>query len=297
VPATLALDLLLGTQGWRTLAEKGSRELAGKEEAEPGHDSIVAHGEIAAPPVMSDNILRIRDSYDQSLADYRSEHTRTLNTLTTVTFLGGLGLLLLVAMLGLMRVVWGMHLWIPAIGATTCCLIIGAILSDPGRQPPSSGLAVPFQSYPVATSQPLQSKTHATNRPTGQRPATDTPAAAVPGNAAKPPPPSYAHMHLAHPPGASSDLNDVLFWNPMLMTGADGKASLHFDLSDAATTFRVRVDAQGKGRIGAGQAGIPVHTSLRPQTKRLSEGSPSLEAKKNDAEKPRSDPPSQTSAR
>ena len=78
VPAAVALDLLLGTQGGGGLAEKGSRPPAGKA---PDHerDSTAAPADTVAPPVMSDNVLKIRDNYDQSLSDYRAEHTRTLN--------------------------------------------------------------------------------------------------------------------------------------------------------------------------------------------------------------------------
>ena len=83
--------------------------------------------------MMFDNLARIRSNYEKSLTDYRADRTQVLDTLTTASFFGGLGLVLLVAMLGMMRIVSGIHLWVAAIGATTCCLIIGAILTDPGR--------------------------------------------------------------------------------------------------------------------------------------------------------------------
>ncbi len=85
---------------------------------------------------MYDNIDQIRANYKKCLADYQADRTRALNTLTTASFFGGLGLVLLVAMLGVMRIVSGMHLWVSAIGATTCCLIVGGILMDPGRLTP-----------------------------------------------------------------------------------------------------------------------------------------------------------------
>ena len=93
-------------------------------------------------PSMFDNLAQIRSNYEKSLADYQADRTKTLNTLTTASFFGGLGLVLLVAMLGLMRIVSGMHLWVAAIGATTCCLIIGAILMDPGRLATGQDVAV-----------------------------------------------------------------------------------------------------------------------------------------------------------
>ena len=104
-------------------------------------------GGAGGPPIMFDNIEQIRANYEKSLAEYQADRTKALNTLTTVSFFGGLGLVLLVAMLGLLRIVSGMHLWVSAIGATTCCLIIGAILMDPGRLTPGHDVAVAFLSY------------------------------------------------------------------------------------------------------------------------------------------------------
>ena len=121
VPAAVALDLLLGTQAEAELALE--------------------------PPAMFDNIRHIRADYEKNLADYQAGRTAAMNTLTTASFFGGLGLVLLVAMLGLMRIVSGMHLWIAAIGATTCCLIVGAILMDPGLSAADQGVAVGFSSY------------------------------------------------------------------------------------------------------------------------------------------------------
>jgi hypothetical protein len=230
VPAAVALDLLLGARGWRRFAELGG------------------------PPIMFDNIGRIRDDYEKRLVEYRADRTKALNTLTTASFFGGLGLVLLVAMLGLMRIVSGMHLWIPAIGATTCCLIVGAILMDPGRLTPGPDVAVAFSPYHATTAQPAA--------PAPQ---------AVPGRREAPEKTSkdeqvgddslpcivrqYAHQHVAGQPGAS-DLTETLFWHPLLIAGPDGKASISFELSDAATTFRVLADAHGDGRIGSGQAEI-----------------------------------------
>ena len=107
---------------------------------------------------MSDNLAQIRTNYEKSLADYQADRTNALNTLTTASFFGGLGLVLLVAMLGLMRIVSGLHLWVAAIGATTCCLIIGAILMDPGRLATRQDAAVAFSSYPTSPPKPNDSQ-------------------------------------------------------------------------------------------------------------------------------------------
>ena len=211
VPAAVALDLLLGTQGWRRLAKKSDTK----------------------PPFMFDNIGQIREDYERRLAEYRADRTKALNTITTASFFGGLGLVLLVAMLGLMRIVFGMHLWIPAIGATTCCLIMGAILLDPGRLTPGQDVAVAFLSYcaPPPDSQKADPEKPNINEAEDE-----------------------IALDLAEAkPGVQNDFAETLFWNPLLIAGPNGKASISFKLSETATTFRVLIDAQGDGRTGSGQ--------------------------------------------
>ena len=143
VPAATALDLLLGTQGWRFAEKPAVQQTAGREDESLVRPAALG---IGGPPAISDNIEQIRSNYERSLADYQADRVNTLNMLTTGSFLGGLGLVLLVAMLGLLRIVSGMHLWIPAVGATACCLIIGAILMDPGpaQLRPGRGRTVPL---------------------------------------------------------------------------------------------------------------------------------------------------------
>jgi len=85
------------------------------------------------PPFMYDNLERIRADCEKCLADYQADRTPALNMATVAGFLGGLGLILLVAMLGLLRIVSGIHLWVSAVGAAACCFIIGGILTDPSQ--------------------------------------------------------------------------------------------------------------------------------------------------------------------
>ena len=148
---------------------------------------------------MFDNLRQIRARYEESLADYQAGQSNVLNTLTIASFFGGLGLVLLVAMLGLMRIVSGTHLWIPAVGATTCCLIIGAILMDPNRLATGQDTAVAFSSYHV----PAASAEEVPHR---------QPSAAEksPGRIAPP------------------DAAETPFWHPLMIVGPNGKASLGF---------------------------------------------------------------------
>ncbi|MBC7816230.1 MAG: hypothetical protein IAG10_04960, partial [Planctomycetaceae bacterium] len=63
----------------------------------------------------------------------------------------------------------------------------------------------------------------------------------------------YAHKHVRRESGLREDFAETLFWQPLLITDANGEATIRFDLSDSVTTFRVLADAHtGDGRIGSG---------------------------------------------
>ena len=75
----------------------------------------------------------------------------------------------------------------------------------------------------------------------------------------------YAHQRRG---GAErSDFTDTICWHPLLMTGVDGRAEVEFQLSDAVTTWQVRADAHGQGRVGRGQgqflAQLPFHIEAK----------------------------------
>ena len=205
-PAAVALDLLLGIQP--------------------------PTNEPAPPPAMADNLNQIRSDYESSLADYQADRTNALNTLTTASFFGGLGLVLLVAMLGLMRIVAGMHLWIPAIGATTCCLIMGAILMDPGRLATGELTAVSFSLHQAPSSKTAE-----------QSVATK---------------PSLPAKTAGQPASKASVTEKLPLWDPLVTTGTDGKASIRFELPRKAAVYTVTVDAHGAGRLGHSSTEIVV---------------------------------------
>jgi hypothetical protein len=78
---------------------------------------------------------------------------------------------------------------------------------------------------------------------------------------------TYAHVHRSGPPGVRTDFAEMLYWNPLLIADADGRATIKFDLSDSVTTFRVRADAHGAARIGSGEGEIVsrIPFSLEPK--------------------------------
>ena len=332
--APVALDLLLGTQGWRRFVEETLEE--GGRDKDADHEQfaqLIALGGAGGPPSVFDNLKQIQSKYTENLSDYRQTRTRTLRTVTTTSFFAGLGLMLLVAMLGLLRVVTGVHLWVPAVGVTTCCLLIGALLMDPGLLRANGDRVVAFLPFHVEpptdaprdgakqkdktadgvledadgvledATDPAKERPDADERdePTdellaldrgwqrGQRElllrklqATDLGEKALeqiegleeerllneraklleglPGDGRqlgrrllvrK-----YAHQRRSTLEEARSDFAETLYWNPLTLTDAKGRAAFSFDLSDSLTTFELRADAHGSDRIGTGTAEI-----------------------------------------
>ena len=63
----------------------------------------------------------------------------------------------------------------------------------------------------------------------------------------------YAHRHTRGEADVRQDFAETLYWQPLLMTDSEGRATIRFDLSDSVTTFRVRVNGHSTdGRIGSG---------------------------------------------
>jgi len=67
----------------------------------------------------------------------------------------------------------------------------------------------------------------------------------------------YAHRHGKDDSQRRDDFTETLFWQPLLITDSDGKASVRFDLSDSVTTFRVLIDGHtAGGRIGSSTSAV-----------------------------------------
>ncbi|HUT10712.1 MAG TPA: alpha-2-macroglobulin family protein [Thermoguttaceae bacterium] len=349
-----ALDLLLGTQGWRRFAEKTLDELKKEgRDAEP-LSRLVAMSGPAAPPAMFDNMSEVRRKYEASVAEYEKGHTKTLKALTTLSFFGGLGLMLLVAMLGLMKVVSGIHLWVPAVGVTGCCLLIGwflmapvgPIFDAPGAiafaefhvEPPEvapekAAEATAIEEMPTAEAEGKPDDFDGEHAMPDEAAPADAPVEAPPGVAPPGAPElrvagkapdgggklgrelhdfamkrdidkrfgdltdaarkeladgdwalerarmggfagwetmddsktrrhggfvvrQYRHQRSKAKPDVRQDFTETLFWHPMLIADAEGRANVSFDLSDSITTFRLLVDAHHDGRVGSGKDAV-----------------------------------------
>ncbi len=146
--AAVALDLLLGTQ---------ERPFMAKQRAMQTVDAKTSPANVAAalaasisPPTVFDNLSQLQKQYKDSLASYRANRTRPQNSLTVASLLGGLGLVLFVAMLAIMNVPTGLRLWAPAISAAIVCVVMGAVLMNPERRHSMSGSMVAFAPFNTA---------------------------------------------------------------------------------------------------------------------------------------------------
>jgi hypothetical protein len=289
LPSPLALDLLLGTQGWRRFIEKPLDQAAtGGGDARPTRGAVLGQIE---PPAVFDNLNQIRAQYEDSLHRYRTQRTKALDTLTIVSFFGGFGLLLLVAMMALLNILTGILIWVPALGAAIGCLVIGAVLMNPDQLRPNLGGSVAFESFNLATAGAAPAASTPRETPAAPAAATSPPAAEKsPQRAAtvlvrtrpvtaeagrgEPPEPWWAGQSLTPQQAewlAQSDFPKTLLWQPLLLTGRDGRARLEFKLPDAAATFRLRVDVHGDGRVGSAVVAIQSRRPPAPKSPPLHE--------------------------
>jgi hypothetical protein len=203
----IALDLLLGTQRARRLAEP--------------------------PPMVFDNLGDLRARYEENLSEYRAQRTWALNTVIVLSFFGGLGLALLTTMLGLLRIVRRSGLWLPTAVAAVCCVVVSAVSMDPSRLRSVDGVGPPFCPPPAGGSQ------------------ADSPVSShEPAGSPQPDQGQSAESESDQPRPAV----ETLLWQPLLLAGPDGRASLRFRLPPTPGTFVLTADAHGAGRLGSARA-------------------------------------------
>ncbi len=226
VEGDVALDLLLGTHAHSAVTAPQEAE------DQPLHP---LGSEAGAPPVVFDNLLPLRQKYADALAGYRRDRTRALNTLTTLSFFGGFGLVLAVAMLGLLGVVSGLRLWIPAGGTAICCLLIGAILLAPLRHGTGPEGAAAYLSFlePV-----FDNEAAPDDEPLADDASPDGPA-----------PPQLEYDREAAAPADWSESAGTLLWNPLLAVDNSGQVEVQFDLPDGTDDICLRLEAHGGGRL------------------------------------------------
>jgi hypothetical protein len=186
--------------------------------------------------MMFDNLHQLMDRYQTSLASYRVNRTRVLNALTTLSFFGGIGLVVFVAMLSLLNVPCGLRLWGPAMGVAAACVVIGAVLMDPERLKRNPGGDIPFAPFSPQVSQPSPSPVAASRRQ----------------NLRAFPPMSDAVQKAPERTADHGGLSASLVWRPLVSTDQQGRASVRVQLPSRPGSCRISLDAHAEsGRLGA----------------------------------------------
>ena len=264
--AAVALDLLLGSRAWRPPAAPTSDPtLAAAGGNSPGSPSLGT----APAPAMFDNLSQIRAKYEESLRRYRTQRSGALDALTVVSFFGGFGLALLVAMMAMFNIIAGARIWVPALIAAIGCLIIGAILMNPYHVGPNRAENVAFEEFKLqvtADKAALSPKTGPAERE--QKPQSRVSSSAAPLVSAAPafPIQQYAYRHSTLP-GRQGDSVETLAWYPTMATAADGRAQIDFEFPAAAATYRLRAEAHGGDRLGAAETEIRCRPPLAIQAR------------------------------
>ena len=367
--AERALDLLLGTQGWRRFVEQTVQELRERGAEEEQFARLLALDGVVRPPAVSDNLDQVRAAYQASAARFSADRAALLGGLSVI---GGAALLLLLLLTVLMRLVRSVELGLPALAAAAASLVFGAWLLGADAPASLSGGPVAYNAYRltprVVTADDqrpdrwydnywafdddlafgdrghvlfendaefledgrrdpflLGKRFDELRRAEGEEGAelgdpldmrgkrlAEFPAIAPPhlqrdlkldfakrvkdmkqlagrefdwahfrfdprfgqdrlaglagfgggGFADKEIADyrfavrQYAHVHMPTDDGVRSDFTETLFWHPLLVADADGRATVSFQLSDSITSFRVLADAHGSGRIGSGDGAI-----------------------------------------
>ena len=156
--AEQALDLLLGTQGWRRFVSLPADQLAQMPVATRmgGHyfsDQVpanaVAVAEPTAPAVLADNAAEAAQAVRNGLASLQAAYGQTVQRVGRVLIVGSLILAVMLVLLAVMRRLPATTVWLPALGTSAMCLVLGSVWLVTQSQPtqefaklPASGRVV-----------------------------------------------------------------------------------------------------------------------------------------------------------
>jgi hypothetical protein len=224
------LDLFLGTRG-----AGGPRRTPHAPREDLRHAERDEYFAEPDPPAMFDNLAELEKRYRKSLDAYQAKRTQLLNTVTIMSFFGAGGLVLLAAMLSLLRLAWGLRIWLPALLSAALSLTIGTIVLDPESLKSAAKPTAAYVPFHLSPAPPEKAVAVPHGPLSGATP--PNPVRSVAAS-------EYCHVHK---PGQRDDSAPTLYWNPRLIARPDGQAKIEFDLSGAATTFRIRVDAHAAG--------------------------------------------------
>ncbi len=142
--AEVALDLLLGTQGWRRFAKRSITELRSADAESEKLDHLVKLPAEATPPLMLDNLASLKVNLQTKQGRDGEPIGRTGGGLAALIVLGGAGLLVLVTMMSLLRIAGGVRAWAPAVIAVGSSFFFVFLILTPD---PLSDRSVAFVSY------------------------------------------------------------------------------------------------------------------------------------------------------
>jgi len=245
VPATL-LDLVLGCQRPRAMGKSGDAKRFPNEMP-------------PSPFVLFDNLNELQAEYEATLSEYRAKRTHVVNALIMLSFFGGLALALLVTLLALLRIVWGSRLWLPTVVATICCVVVTAVSNEPSRMKPAEAATVGFApcilppdaepreqnrwDSAISKSMPADSKLR--NLADKLSKAGDDEKELKSDR--------FVVRQYTLPDLAGSIAGEEcakpLAWYPLVMAGADGRATLPGLAPAAGQSVRLFIDAHGDDRI------------------------------------------------
>ncbi|MCO6458097.1 MAG: hypothetical protein J5I93_22565 [Pirellulaceae bacterium] len=149
-----ALDLLLATQGWRTFVDAPAPAPGMMPGTEPGAelDGLAAAGQESATaeaPVLFSNEQLVRAALRDAVQKFQLGRQAELSQLGLWIVALGLGVLTLLAVLGLLRMSVRRHVWLPAVLVSGACLLVG--LSWMSARVTSRGQLVMGPVLPAAT--------------------------------------------------------------------------------------------------------------------------------------------------
>nr|MCU0981135.1 MG2 domain-containing protein [Pirellulaceae bacterium] len=161
--AEQALDLLLGTQGWRRFVRVPADQLAQTSAAGQERDSYVAALDSTtaaavavsdAPAVLADNAAEAAEMVRGGLAALQTGYEQTVRRVGRVLIVGSLILAVMLGLLAVMRRLPATTVWMPALGTSAMCLVLGAVWfvteSRPTQRIAKVSVAPPASAVPVA---------------------------------------------------------------------------------------------------------------------------------------------------
>jgi hypothetical protein len=131
-----ALDLLLGTQGWRRFVRWPADQTARASLAEQSVQryfsaadlaAVVPVAEPAAPAVLADNAAEAVEAVRSGLASLHTAYALTVLRVGRVLVLGSLTLAVMLGLLAVMRRMPATTVWLPALGTSALCLVLGGV--------------------------------------------------------------------------------------------------------------------------------------------------------------------------